>query len=158
MTVDEMLTREAIRDTLARCSLAGDRGQWDDYADCFAEEGVIQSEREDGEIALRFAGREAIRAWQKAWKSRAPGDGDRPRASFVQPSFIQHCLTTSQIDLTAPDRATVQTYWVVVTDVGADHAGYYLDEFERAGDRWLIAWRRVRKRWNAEDSAFAARQ
>ena len=38
--------------------------------------------------------------------------------------------------------------------MGPDHAGYYLDEFRREGDRWLIAHRRIRRDWQAEQSLF----
>jgi hypothetical protein len=85
------------------------------------------------------------------WKSRPPGEGYRPRTSFAQ-----HCLSTSRIDFAGPRSAQAQTYWFVLTDVGPDHAGYYLDDFEEVGGRWLIAWRRVRKRWHDPESVFVA--
>ena len=148
MTSDEMLAREAIRDTLARCSLAGDRGQGDAYAECFTGDGIIQTERQEN-VAFRYEGREAIRAWQKAWKS-----GKSDMAAPPRTSYVQHCLTTSQVDFTGSDQATVRTYWIVYTDIGPDHAGYYLDELRRVGDEWLISWRRVRPKWLSPDSLF----
>jgi len=139
MTLDELLAREAIRDTMARCTQAGDSGQWDGYADSFTEHGIIQSERPDGALSFRHEGREAIRAWQRDWKSRPRGEGYRPDTSFAQ-----HCLSTCRIDFDGAGRAQVRTYWFVMTDADPDHAGYYLDDFEASEGRWLIAWRRVR--------------
>ena len=149
MTVDEMLAREAIRDTMARCSLAGDRGNGDAYAECFTENGIIQAEHAGRDVTFRYEGREAIRAWQTAWKS-----GKSELAAPPRTSFVQHCLSTSQIDLDGPDRATARTYWMVYTDLGPDHAGYYLDEFRKEGAKWLISWRRVRPRWMSPESLF----
>jgi hypothetical protein len=43
---------------------------------------------------------------------------------------------------------------VAWTDIGPDHAGYYLDIFRKEGDLWLIAHRRVRMDWEAGNSLF----
>ena len=67
---------------------------------------------------------------------------------------MRHHLSTCKIDLTGPDTATARTYWVAWTDIGPDHNGYYLDDFRKVGDEWLIARRRVRRDWDAPGSLF----
>lgn len=149
MTLDELIAREAIRDTMAQYNTAGDRLKVDDYADCFTEDGVIESERAPGDYIFRYEGREAIRAWQNRWKMREPGQDVVHGATFVR-----HHLSTCKIDMTGPDSARARTYWVAWTDIGPDHAGYYLDDFRKEGARWLIARRRVRRDWSAPGSLF----
>jgi hypothetical protein len=149
MTIEELLAREAIRDTMAKYNVSGDRLKVDDYAACFTEDGVIESESAPGEYLFRYEGREAIRDWQNRWRNREPGENTVHGASFVR-----HHLSTSKIDLTGPDSATARTYWVAWTDIGPDHSGYYLDDFRRVGEEWLIARRRVRRDWSAPGSLF----
>jgi hypothetical protein len=149
MTVDELLAREAIRDTMARYNTAGDRLRVDEFAACFTEDGVIESESAPGEYVFRYAGRTAIRAWQERWLNREPGEDAVHGARFVR-----HHLSTCRIDLTGPASATARTYWTAWTDIGPDHAGFYLDEFRGEGGAWLIARRRVRLDWQADGSLF----
>lgn len=149
MTVEELLAREAIRDTLAKYNVSGDRLKVEDYVACFTEDGVIESQGVPGEQAFRYAGRTEIFAWQDRWRRREPGDGAVHGATFAR-----HHLSTCKIDLTGPDSARVRTYWVAWTDIGADHAGYYLDDFRKVGEEWLIAHRRVRLDWTSPDSLF----
>jgi hypothetical protein len=40
-----------------------------------------------------------------------------------------------------------KTDWVAPTDIGPDHAGYYLNDFRRVGDDRLIAHRRIHRDW-----------
>jgi hypothetical protein len=149
MTLEQLLAREAIRDTMANCNVAGDRLKADDYAACFTEDGIIQSERAPGDFIFRYAGREAIRDWQNRWRSREPGPDTAQGASFVR-----HNLSTCKIDLTGSAAATARTYWVAWTDIGPDHSGIYLDDFRKVGEDWLISLRRVRRDWSAPDSLF----
>lgn len=148
MTLDELLAREAIRETLARYNVSGDRLRVADYVSCFTEDGIIEAEHKDPAYAFRYAGREAIRAWQQRWLD-ATAQGGVHKASFAR-----HHLSTCSIDLTGPDSATVRTYWTAWTDVGPDHAGYYLDLFRKVGADWLIAHRRVREDWRSPRSLF----
>ncbi len=149
MTLDELLAREAIRDTMAKYNVSGDRLKTDDYAACFTEDGIIQSERAPGDFIFCYEGREAIRAWQNRWRKREPGQDVVHAASFVR-----HHLTTCKIDLTSATTATARTYWVAWTDIGPDHNGVYLDEFRKVGEEWLISLRRVRRDWGAAGSLF----
>lgn len=147
MTVDDLLAREAIRDTLHKYNTAGDRLKIDDFVSCFAEDGIIESGHP--ERGFRFEGRQAIRDWQSRWYQRGSGE-ERVHGA----TFVRHHLTTSKIDLTGPDTARVRTYWQAWTDIGPDHAGYYLDEFRKVDGEWLIAHRRIRLDWDAPGSLF----
>ncbi|MEJ5977952.1 nuclear transport factor 2 family protein [Novosphingobium sp. PS1R-30] len=149
MTLEDLLAREAIRDTMAQYTTAGDRLKVDDYADCFTEDGVMEAEHEQADRRFRYEGREAIRAWQARWLERTLA-GEKVHDA----SFARHHLSTSKIDLTGPDSARARTYWVAWTDIGPDHAGYYLDTFRKVGGDWLIAHRLVREDWRSPDSLF----
>ena len=149
MTLENLLARDAIRDTLAKYNVSGDRLKVDDYADCFTEDGIIESESAPGVYIFRYKGRVAIRAWQSRWRNREPGQDVVHRATFVR-----HHLSTCKIDLTGPYSAVARTYWVAWSDIGPDHSGTYLDDFRSIGADWLIARRRVRRDWSAPDSLF----
>jgi hypothetical protein len=137
MTHEDFLAREAIRYTLASYNLAGDGNDAAGYAAVFTEDGVLES------ADFHLVGRGQIEAW-KAARIKAP-----PPAKFVR-----HNLTTSRIDLTGPERAEGRTYFVVFTEVGPDHSGYYTDVFRKVGEQWLIAHRKVWLDWRAHDSRF----
>ena len=149
MTLDDLLAREAIRDTMAKYNTSGDRLKAEDFAACFTADAIIESQRVSGENTFRYESRAAIFEWQNRWRTREPDGNTVHRASFVR-----HHLSTSKIDLTGPDTARARTYWVAWTDIGPDHAGYYLDEFRKVGEDWLIAHRRVRLDWQSPDGLF----
>lgn len=149
MTLEELLAREAIRDTMAKYNTSGDRLKVEDYVSCFTEDGIMESEFVPEDKAFRYAGKAEIHAWQMRWLSREPG-GD----TVHKASFIRHHLSTSKIDITGPDTAKARTYWAAWTDIGPDHAGYYLDLFRKVGEEWLIAHRRVRLDWESPDSLY----
>jgi hypothetical protein len=149
MTIEEMLAREAIRDTLAKYNTSGDRLKVEDYVSCFTDDGIMESEFVAEDKAFSYKGKAAILAWQNRWRHRDP---DAPAIHGSR--FIRHHLSTCKIDLTGPDTAKVRTYWVAYTDIGPDHAGYYLDDFRKVGDEWLIAHRRVRLDWESADSLY----
>jgi SnoaL-like domain len=151
MTLDELLAREAIRDTMAKYNTSGDRLKAEDFAACFTADGIIESERVSGDEKFRYEGRAAIFEWQNRWRNREPGENVVHRASFVR-----HHLTTCKIDMLGSDSARTRTYWTAWTDIGPDHAGYYLDDFRKEGDLWLIARRRIRMDWTSPDGLFAS--
>lgn len=146
MTVEDLLAREAIRHVMAKYTTSGDRLRVEDFVACFTEDAVMESEHVPTDRAFRYEGRAQIRAWQERWLA---GEGDTHGATFVR-----HHLSTSRIDITAADSAEARTYWVAWTDIGPDHAGYYLDRFRKVEGEWLIAHRRVRMDWEAPNSLF----
>ena len=152
MTLDDLLAREAIRHTLASYNMAGDRLRLEDFVAVFTEDAVLESAGASPGEGFRCEGREAIRRWMSGFDSRP----NRP-ASIEPPRFVRHHLTTSQIELTGPGTATARTYFHVLTQIGPDHAGYYVDVLRRTGERWLIAERRIRIDWRAPNSLFRTR-
>ncbi len=148
MNVDELLAREAIRHTMTRYTMAGDRLRTDEFIAVFTEDAVLASEGVAAPDEFRYQGRAAIREWISRW-SRRSGASQAPRATFVR-----HHLSTSLIELTGPDLAKARTYWVAYTDIGADHCGYYLDVFRKTDEGWLIAERKVRLDWRSPNSLF----
>jgi hypothetical protein len=148
VNLDELLAREAIRHTMTRYTMAGDRLRADEFVAVFTEDAVLASEGVEESDIFRHEGREAIREWMARW-SRRSGAAQPPRATFVR-----HHLSTSQIELTGPDTAKARTYWVAYTDIGPDHCGYYIDRFRKTGEEWLIAERKVRLDWRSPNSLF----
>ncbi len=153
MTLDELLAREAIRDTMAKYNVSGDRLKAEDFAACFTEDGILQSERAPGDFIFRYVGRAAILEWQNRWRNPEPGR-EQNHDTVQGARFVRHNLSTCKIDLTSPTTASARTYWVAWTDIGPDHSGVYLDNFQRIGEEWLISLRRVRRDWAAPNSLF----
>jgi hypothetical protein len=144
MNIEEAIARECIRDTMARYNMAGDRARVDEMAEVFTEDGVLETS------AYTHKGREAIRGWMKGWREATA----KPAPTAKTANFVRHNITTSQIDFTGPDTAKARTYFVVFTQIGPDHSGYYSDEFRKVGDRWLISHRRAMMDWRDEKSTF----
>ena len=141
MDADALPAREAIRDLMARYHLAGDRGRLAEILDCFTANGVLEI---DGETPL--VGRDAIHA-------RLARAIDERQPSSVRP-LVRHHLTTCRIEVTSPREASAIAYFLVVTEIGLDHAGRYVDRFACDGGIWRLAQRRVVVEWMAEASRF----
>jgi ketosteroid isomerase-like protein len=153
MTLDEMSDREAIRKTLAKYNIDGDRGQVDGFVATFTEDAVFESGG-----SFRCEGREAIRRW---FGELVGGGREKPAAAADAPparNFLRHQISTSVIEITGPGRARAQTYFNVYSNIGPDHMGVYTDELRKTGDGWLIAHRDIRTDWIAEQSYFSGRR
>jgi hypothetical protein len=155
MTLDELLARESIRQTLARYNIFGDRVRVDEFLEAFTEDAVLEFGGEREGQVTRHEGRAAIRGWMTDWKSAPPSRAPEPKpaAAPVQ-MFVRHHISTSHVEFTGPDTAEGRTYFAVYTPIGPDHAGVYTDRFRKTGDRWLISHRKVRTEWRAENSFF----
>ena len=147
MNVDELLTRESIRHTIASYTVAGDTRNVEQFVAQFADDAVFEFAGFPPLEGFRFVGRDAIDPTAR-WKRYA--ELEQSQGS----TFLRHNLTTCQIELTGSDRAKARTYFVVFTDIGPDHCGVYADEFVRRGDRWLIAHRKIRLDWRSPGSLF----
>ena len=151
MTLDELIARESIRDTIAAYTIAGDSRDADAFVALFAKNAVLEFAGHPPLPGFRNEGREEIRQRISSWSS-TPGKDPSMRDT----SFIRHNLTTCRIALTGPDTARAQTYFVVFTDNGPDHAGTYSDDLVHQDDRWLFAHRRIALDWRSPDSLFPA--
>ena len=142
----EALAREAIAHTQSIYNTEGDRGRLDGLLDAFTDDGVLELDRGV------FTGKQAIRA------ALSPAvDAKRAEAAEGARLFLRHNLTTRRIELTSDSDADVWTYFFVMTPIGLDHSGVYVDRFVRQGDRWLIARRRVKIDWQAPNSTILGR-
>jgi hypothetical protein len=130
--------KEGVRETLMRYNMAGDSGRFDELVATFAEDGVLENR------AWRLAGRDAIRKKLE----------EISRTSNPGLTVARHHLTTCLIDVLAADCAVSRTYFLVVTNIGPDHAGVYSDTLRLREGRWLFATRRVRLDWAAKDTLF----
>jgi hypothetical protein len=147
MTPEEHLAREAIRYTQSVYNSEGDRGRIDGLLSAFTDDGVLELER--GVFSGKAAIREGLSSGVEA-RRQAAGDAGRPRG------LLRHNLTTSRVEITGEATAEAWTYFFVVTSIGLDHSGVYIDRFRRTDERWLISHRRVKVEWEAENSTYFA--
>jgi 3-phenylpropionate/cinnamic acid dioxygenase small subunit len=138
----ELTARESIRDLVARYNANGDAGRFDQVVELFAED--ARMEIGDGQPAR--VGREAIRTIFTGVRD-GTGFGDLP-------VYLRHCTSTLQIDLVDQAAARSRCYFFVLTDVGLDHWGRYVDEYVQTGGVWRFASRKVTTDGHAPDSRF----
>jgi SnoaL-like domain len=141
MKLDEMLTREAIRYTIGRYNSAIDRSAYPELAEVFTQDGTMAF----GGHA-RFEGREKIIAALSA--------GAEKRGAFDAKNFQRHLLGNSIINVVDDRSARSVHYILVITELGVDHSGVYVDDFVKSGDRWLIEHRQANLEWVRPDSRF----
>jgi len=148
MTPEQLLAREAIAHTQSVYNTEGDRGRLDGLLETFTEEGVLELDRGV------FTGRAAIRA---ALSPAVDAKRAEAAAQGGPTLFLRHNLTTRRIEFTGDTEADVWTYFFVMTPIGLDHSGVYVDRFVRQDGRWLIAQRRVKVDWVAANSTIFSR-
>lgn len=131
MTVDEMLARETIRCTIARYNNAGDRGAIDEMIGCFTADATLVV------LSEELQGREAIRAYfQNIMDTGFLTGSDRRPA--------RHHVASSRIEFDGADSAQGWSYFSLLRGGEIIQSGLYIDRFVRAGDDWLLAYRRVK--------------
>jgi 3-phenylpropionate/cinnamic acid dioxygenase small subunit len=138
--MDRMADHLAIEALIHLYTDAGDRAKFDEFISVFAE---------DAEYVTPL--------WWTSGRARIRAAMIRAELSFFgpsPPSFMRHHLTTCRIGLTDPDEATARTYFINYSDIGADHAGVYVDRFRRINGEWLIIRREDRVDWQAETSLY----
>jgi SnoaL-like domain len=148
MTVEELLARESIRQTMVNYNMAGDRLRIEEFLAVFTENGILESEGVPEPDTFRYEGQAQLREWMGRW-TQPTGEAPLP-----QGTFIRHHLSTCQIELTSATTARTRTYFTAFTNIGPDHGGIYVDAFEKVGERWLIAHRRVRMDWRLPNSRY----
>ncbi len=145
LQISDLLAREAIRDLVVRYNSYGDSGLFDRMLALFAPDAVVEIgddvHRGLHEIRQAFDG--------VATKTSKPGG---------RPAYLRHCTATHQIDLVDETRATGRCYFFVLTAVGLDHWGRYLDEYRVIDAEWRFTRRRVLTDALGPQSIFAVRQ
>jgi hypothetical protein len=134
----ELVAREQVRHTISSYTFGGDRGRLEELADAFTPDGVLQIEQDDVST-----GRDAI-------VERL----SRVVTMYRHPTHMHHHVSGVHFRSLTPEEARVSSYFLVITDIGADHWGRYRDRFVPVGDRWLIAHRQVTTDGYADGSAF----
>jgi hypothetical protein len=136
---------EAIRRTLAAYNVAGDRMRLDELSATFMEDGVLELPTSS------LNGRAAIVAGLSGARRETPLTA---APAIRRPTFVRHHLTTSLLELTGPDSASARTYFMVLTDIGPDHAGAYVDRLRKIDRAWLFEHRKVMIDWMSEATLF----
>jgi hypothetical protein len=129
----EIVAREQIRHTIAAYTIAGDSGRYDEIAEQFVADGVLEVHGQ-----ARAEGRAQIAVLLSA----NAADGAPPASD--RPFFIRHFVASVLIGPITPDEAQAVAYFAVFTPNGPDHWGRYRDVFVPEGDRWLLKHRTAR--------------
>src|SRR4029078_2509295 len=110
MEVWELVTRESIRDCIARYNANGDSGRIDQMVEVFAPDGIMETG------SGRYVGREAIHAFMSSVADRGRPAGDDSEESVIMTPtqewlargrvpFIRHFTATTQIDVLSETQA-----------------------------------------------------
>jgi hypothetical protein len=124
----ELAAREEIRDLVARYNANGDTGRFSQVLELFAPDAVM--DLDDGRT---FTGPDEILTIFTGTRDRSPGD----------PAYVRHFTATHQIDVESRSAATGRCYFQVLTDIGLDHWGRYVDRYVVVDGRWRFAHRRA---------------
>jgi len=132
----ELTARESIRDLVARYNANGDTGRFPQVLDGFAPDAVMELQDRTytghDEIILIFTGT----------KDRVNQPGTA--------TSVRHFTATHQIDLIDETSAKGRCYFQVLTSIGLDHWGRYIDEYRTVDGQWKIAHRRTVFDWNRD--------
>jgi hypothetical protein len=137
----ELEAREAIRDLVARYNANGDSGRFAQVIELFAPDAVM--ELDDGRL---HHGHDEISTIFTGTRDRLRADGN--------PVYIRHMTATHQIDLIDPATARGRSYFQVLTTIGLDHWGLYIDEYRTVDGVWRFARRRVTVDGRSPQSLF----
>lgn len=141
MDAEMLAAREGVRYTVGIYNQAVDRGAYEDLAVVFAE---------DGEMVISnntsFSGRQNIIYGLSA--------GAKRRGVGEPGNFQRHSLGNSMINVLDGYIAKSVHFIMVMTEIGLDHSGVYIDDFVKVGDRWLIKKRRANMEWARPESRF----
>jgi hypothetical protein len=145
LQVTDLLAREAIRDLVIRYNSYGDSGLFDRMLELFAPDAILEV---DGAV---YESRHEIRHMFSRVPVLTSKRGGRP-------AYLRHCTSTHQIDLVDESTATGRCYFFVLTAVGLDHWGRYLDDYRVVNAEWCFTRRRVLTDALSPQSLFAAGQ
>src|SRR5262249_12707031 len=135
---------------------------------CFTVDGVLDVGGDDGrwtgrdEIAKRIGAtvdrtREAARD-AGLTAGDAPGARTEHRASDdgTKRTRVHHHVSSVLVDVASPTEATSRSYFFVITAIGPDHWGRYLDRLRRVDGEWLFVERIVVVDGHAPGSLMAS--
>lgn len=139
MELWEVAARESIRDLVARYNANGDSGRFVEVLELFAPDAVMTIDDVDkrglDEILTIFTGVRDGLSLASTPGTTTPGT--------TTTNYVRHMTATHQIDLIDHYTANGRCYFQVLTSVGLDHWGRYVDEYRSIDGRWRFATRRV---------------
>jgi 3-phenylpropionate/cinnamic acid dioxygenase small subunit len=128
----ELEAREEIRDTLARYTQYGDTARFDEYAELFTEDGVLEMPGY------------AVREGRSEIKAALTNRQTTVRASMER-ALSRHFVANVMIDFVSESEAHVASYFLNLSSERLDHWGRYRDVLVRCSDgRWRFRRRTVR--------------
>ena len=130
MEISEVIAREEIRDLVTRYNSNSDTGRFQQLLELFDDTSVMTLYGTD----VYTGTKEIINIFNSA-KGRL-GNDDTPR-------YIRHYVATHQIDVESETRASGRCYFVVITHIGVDHWGRYIDTYKKVNGKWLFDTRKV---------------
>ncbi|MHB8463978.1 MAG: nuclear transport factor 2 family protein [Acidimicrobiales bacterium] len=141
----ELIARESIRDLVARYNANGDTGRFDQVVDLFAPDAVMEAG--DGEAKV---GLDEIRSiFTTARENARYGE---------HPVYLRHMTATHQIDVVDATTARGRCYYLVLTAIGLDHWGRYVDEYKVVDGKWKFSRRRVTVDGQSPESVFLPKE
>ena len=127
----------------ARYNANGDTGRFAQVVELFAPDAVM-----DVGDGRPYTGHDEILTIFTGALGRATATGG-------ERWHVRHMTATHQIDVIDESRATGYCYYQVLTAIGLDHWGRYIDEYRVVEGRWRFARRRVTLDGGAENSLMA---
>ena len=141
MQLWELTARESIRDLVTRYNSNGDAGRFAHVIELFADDAVMQ-------LPDRvYTGRAEI-------MTIFTGTQDTVRGSETL-AYVRHHVATHQIDIVDATTASGRCYFAVLSPVGLDHWGRYIDRYVCIDGSWKFEHRRVHVDGRSTNSWFA---
>ena len=141
MEIWQVIARESIRDLVARYNANGDTGRFGQVRELFSSDATMDIG--DGTVYSGIDEVMTIFTGTKETTGAASGF-----------THVRHSTTTHQIDLIDEGHASGRLYFFVVTDIGLDHWGRYMDSYIAIDGNWKFSSRKVTVDGWAENSLF----
>ena len=141
MELWQLIARESIRDLVARYNANGDTGRFAQVRELFSPTATMVINP-----GGTFAGIEEV-------MTIFTGTADSTSMASGL-THVRHSTTTHQIDLIDEAHATGRLYFFVLTDIGLDHWGRYVDHYEVIDGVWKFSSRNVTVDGWASNSLF----
>lgn len=153
MTMEDMIARESIRYTINKANVMAGRGAQGTVMAIYTEDAIMEFESIEPGKTVIYQGHAAINEFFRQLRAGGKPEGYE-KAAPPSKGLMRHHIGTCHIELTGPDTAEGETYFAVITDIGLDRFGRYIDRYRKVGDEWLISYRRPMVEYAAANSLF----
>lgn len=134
MDLAELLTRESIRDLIARYNSLGDRGDSTAVAALFAQNGTLE---------LIDHGASRVATGPRHIAQLLDDVAADWRAAATTAERVYHAVSTHVIDISTPTTARGTAYVSVIRGAGLAEWGRYIDTYVQADGVWRFDVRRA---------------